>query len=97
MPERFNSPTYGPEFTRLMRAAFDEAWLQFADHERDAHLLASAIIDAVDAGVRDHRELVRRAVSTLSKTAPVRPKPANDEAAMGDTPDNAEPYDGAPM
>lgn len=70
MPEQFEAPTYGPELARLMRDAFDEAWLKFADDVRDAHearnLLASAIIDGVDAGVRDRDDLAARAVATLA-------------------------------
>jgi hypothetical protein len=70
MPTRFESVAYGPELTALMRDAFDEAWLKFADHVSDTNLtrnlLASAIIDAIDAGIRDHDAIVSHAVATFA-------------------------------
>ena len=69
MPERFEAQVYQPETTKLMRVAFDEAWLSADTIENNAtltrKLLASAIVDEVNAGVRDRETIVARALATL--------------------------------
>jgi hypothetical protein len=53
-----------------MKDAFDAAWQKCSGLNLDPllgrQLLASAIIDTVDAGERDHDELVGQAVATLT-------------------------------
>jgi hypothetical protein len=70
MPERFESEVYEPETTKLMRDAFAEARLRVKAVENDSaltyKLLASAIVDQVNAGVRDRDTIVARAVATLT-------------------------------
>jgi hypothetical protein len=70
MPERFESQAYTPETVKLMKAAFDEAWLKVRLSENDADLarklLASAILDQVNAGALDHDKIVAAAVATLA-------------------------------
>jgi hypothetical protein len=70
MPQRFESQAYAPETTKLMKAAFDEAWLKVRRGESDAELtrklLASAILDQVNAGVQDFDKIVAAAVATLA-------------------------------
>jgi hypothetical protein len=70
MPERFESRAYSPETTRLMKDAFDEARLKIRiieeDEELTRKLLASAILDQINAGVRDHEKIVAAAVATMA-------------------------------
>ena len=70
MPNRFESQAYNPEATRLMKSAFEEAWLKIKIVEQDAdltrQLLASAIIDQVNAGVQDRDKIVAAVVATLA-------------------------------
>ena len=70
MPERFESEVYGPELAKRMRDALESAASQVKASPKDVEgtrpLLASAILDSVDAGVRDHDELVAQAVATLA-------------------------------
>jgi hypothetical protein len=69
MPERFEASTYDPETVKLMNGAFDEAWLKVKGRE-DAEvvrkLLASSIVDQVNAGVRIHGTIVAAALAALS-------------------------------
>jgi hypothetical protein len=61
---------YGPELIALMGKALDCAWLRVKSKAADVELarlvMASAIIDGVDAGVREHDDLVGAAISALS-------------------------------
>lgn len=70
MLARFRSGEYGPELVRLMIDALDSAWGQTPGPPQDAELgrliMASAIIDQVDRGVRLHEELVRNATTALA-------------------------------
>ena len=70
MPERFESQAYAPETTRLMREAFDAAWLKVEQGEEDVELtrklLASAILDQVNAGASDREKIVAAAIATLA-------------------------------
>ena len=70
MPERFESQAYRPEITKLMKEAFEEAWSKIKWDEKDVELtrklVASAILDQVNAGVQDHDRIVAGAVATLA-------------------------------
>ena len=70
MPERFKSQAYAPETTRLMREAFDAAWLKVEQGEKDVELtrklLASAILDQVNAGASDREKIAAAAIATLA-------------------------------
>lgn len=69
MPARFYSGVYGPELVEMMGRAFDSAWADFAPQPANKDLarslMATAIIDAVELGTRDHENLVRRATVAL--------------------------------
>ena len=69
MPERFESQAYAPETTRLMKEAFDVAWLKVGRGEKDIELtrtlLASAILDQVNAGASDRDKIAAAAIATL--------------------------------
>ncbi len=70
MPERFEAQVYQPETTKLMKEAFDEAWLSVKPIDHDSaltsKLLASAIVDQINAGVRDRETIVARALATVT-------------------------------
>jgi hypothetical protein len=70
MPSRLGSQIYQPEVIRLMKDAFDTAWPMVKaageDAELTRYLLASAIIDQVNAGVDDSETIAARAVATLA-------------------------------
>jgi hypothetical protein len=70
MPQRFESQAYDPETTTLMKNAFDEAWRKVGAATEDAELtrklLASAILDQVNAGVLDCDKIAAAAVATLA-------------------------------
>jgi hypothetical protein len=70
MPERFESHSYAPETTRLMTDAFEEAWRKAkvgeADPELARKLLASAILDQVNAGAKDAEKIAAAALATLA-------------------------------
>ena len=70
MPERFESQAYRPEITKLMKEAFEEAWSKIKWDEKDVELtrklVASAILDQVNAGVQDQDRIVAGAVATLA-------------------------------
>jgi hypothetical protein len=69
MPTRFYSGVYEPELVVTMGRAFDSAWADFAPQPANKDLarslMATAIIDAVEVGTRDHENLVRRATLAL--------------------------------
>jgi hypothetical protein len=68
--ESFVRGEYGPELILLMSHALDTAWDQVGKNNADAELarlvMASAIIDNVDLGVRGEDELVTAAIAALS-------------------------------
>jgi hypothetical protein len=70
MPERFESQAYSPETTKLMKDAFSEARLKTKIIEKDTELtrklLASAILDQINAGVLDREKIVAVAIATLA-------------------------------
>jgi hypothetical protein len=78
MPERFHSGAYDPESTVLMGDALDSAWRDFAPRPKNEvlarSLMASAIIEAVEAGERDKVGLVRSATVALMAAVKVDPK-----------------------
>jgi hypothetical protein len=78
MPERFHSGAYDPELTVLMGAALDSAWSDFAPRPKNEvlarSLMASAIIEAVEAGERNRNTLVRKATVALMAAVKVDPK-----------------------
>jgi hypothetical protein len=70
MPDRFESSIFSAELTDLMKDAFNEAWSQadLIDRDRELmrHMLATAIIDEVKAGIRDRDEIVAAVVSVVA-------------------------------
>ena len=70
MPERFDSGAYDPETTKLMRAALDAAWAQIEDKQSDPELtrllLASSIIDQIEAGLIDTGTIAAGALEALA-------------------------------
>lgn len=70
MPGRFESQAYRPETTKLMKEAFEEAWSKIKRDDEDEalarKLVASAILDQVNAGVQDRDRIVAGAVATLA-------------------------------
>jgi hypothetical protein len=94
MPERFLSGAYDPELTVLMGAALDSAWSDFAPRPKNEvlarSLMASAIIEAVEAGERNKAALVRKATVALMAAVKVdpklleRPAPVETPHAAGD-------------
>jgi hypothetical protein len=75
MPQRFESRRYDPEIIKLMKTALESAWEMVRIPPKSAELarlvLASAIIDAVDAGVRECEQLAGRALAALAAAARV--------------------------
>ena len=65
----FAQGEYGPELVRLMTEALESAWRQVRPLVKDVELgrlvLASAIIEQVDLGVRVHEDLVATARKAL--------------------------------
>jgi hypothetical protein len=70
MPERFESPVYKPETTKLMKDAFDEVWPKIKIIENDRELTrglsASAFLDQVHAGADNLKTIAACAVATLA-------------------------------
>jgi hypothetical protein len=70
MPQRFESQFYTAETTRLMKDAFEAARRKVELVENNPgltdQLLASAIIDQVNAGVRELETIVAGAVATMA-------------------------------
>ena len=70
MPERFEADVFSPGANKLMRQAFEAAWQNARLIEHDAaltrQLLASVIIDQVNAGVQDQDQIVTAALAALA-------------------------------
>jgi hypothetical protein len=70
MPDRFESNVFDPATTALMKAALEIALLKRkpsrADEAKTRTLLASAIIDQVNAGERNRETIVDKAIATLA-------------------------------
>jgi len=81
MPERFNSGAYDPELIKLMSAAVNAAWDAFEPRPRNEplakSLMASAVIENVEAGVNDRETLVRRATIALIAAIKIDPAELN--------------------
>jgi len=79
MPSRFTSGAYDPELVKVMGASLEAAWAKFDPPPKDRDLarlhLASTIIEAVEAGVREPETLVQNAGDSL--TAAMAPSVAN--------------------
>jgi hypothetical protein len=81
MPSRFTSGAYDPELVKEMSQAFDRAWGDFAPRPKNEELarslMASAIIETVEAGKRDQDDLARGATLALMKAIKINPKLLN--------------------
>jgi hypothetical protein len=70
MPQRFESKVFSPDANRLMKEAFEAAWLKATlidgNWEMTRRLLASAIIDQVNAGAQDCNQIVSVALAALA-------------------------------
>jgi hypothetical protein len=73
MLSRLTSGEYGPDLVELMSEALDSAWRQVRRPPRDAELarliMAAAILEQVDAGVRVRDELIGGAAKALAAAA----------------------------
>jgi hypothetical protein len=74
----FTFGAYGAAIVNLMDSAMDKAWADFEPLPKNRglarSLMASAIIEAVEAGKRDHDVLVRKATVTLIAAIKVDPE-----------------------
>jgi hypothetical protein len=70
VPERFESNVFDPATTSLMKAALEAALLKCmpsrADEAKTRTLLATAIIDQVNAGAWNRDKIVANALATLA-------------------------------
>src|ERR1700722_11573079 len=70
MPERFDSGVFEPELAKLMKDAFANALAKVhvapEDREAASHHIAGAIVEKVNAGVRDSEQLTAGAVVGLA-------------------------------
>jgi hypothetical protein len=70
MPQRFEANIFSPGATKLMQDAFEAAWLKARPVEHDIkltrQLLASAIIDQVNAGALDPDHIATLALAALA-------------------------------
>jgi hypothetical protein len=100
MPERFESRRYDPELIKLMKVALERAWDKVRNPPKSAELarlvLASAIIDAVDAGVRECEQLAAKALAALAAAARVTNEKLELHGEAGAFPDEVPetPNDG---
>ena len=73
MLSRFASGEYGPDLVALMTEALEIAWRQVANPPPDTELarliMAGAILEQVDAGVRKRDELIAGAAKALAAAA----------------------------
>jgi hypothetical protein len=87
MPSRFHSGAYDPELVKMMGDALDSAWARFnsppKNDELAKGLMASAIIEAVEAGERLPEPLADRAERAL------RAAIKEDAKALGARPSRA--------
>jgi hypothetical protein len=70
MPERFEADVFSPGANKLMKEALETAWQKARLIEYDEpltrQLLASAIIDQVNAGAYDQEQIVTAALAALA-------------------------------
>ena len=78
MPSRFESGVYDPEIVKTMSAALADAWARFdpppGDVELARELLATAIIEGVEAGGIEPRKLADRAAAALRAAIAIEPR-----------------------
>jgi len=90
MPQRFESRRYDPEIIKLMKTALESAWEMVRIPPKSAELarlvLASAIIDAVDAGVRECEQLAARGIAALAAAARVTNEKLELKSKLGAIP-----------
>jgi hypothetical protein len=83
MPERFASDAYNPETTKLMGEAFEKAWADFQPRPKNESLarslMATAIIEAVAAGVVGRDALTRAATVGLMSAIKADPDALNPD------------------
>jgi hypothetical protein len=76
--EESSAGVYYPEIVRMMGNALDAAWKEFKPTPKNGDLarrvMASAIIEGIEAGKRDHDVLVRKATVTLMAAIRVDPE-----------------------
>jgi hypothetical protein len=81
MPSRFTSGAYAPELVKTMSDAFERAWGDFAPRPQNEQLakwlMASAIIETLEAGKPEPDDLVRCATVALIKAIKIDPKLLN--------------------
>jgi hypothetical protein len=87
MPARFE--TYSHAKARLMKDALEAAWLRCrcsrADEAKIMTLLASAIVDQVNAGKWDRQRIVDAALASLAVASIYFPPPPLHAAAAAAT------------
>lgn len=70
MRSRLTSGEYGPDLVALMSEALESAWRQIPKAPRDAELarlvMAGAILEQIDAGVRVRDDLIAGAANALA-------------------------------
>ena len=70
MPKRFDSGVFEPELAKLMKDAFSHAWAKVhvvpEDSEAASHHIAGAIVEMVNAGMRDSDQLTAGALVALA-------------------------------
>jgi hypothetical protein len=70
MPQRFEANIFSPGAAKLMQEAFEAAWQKQpsidGNRELTRQLLASAIIDQVNAGAQDRDQIAAAALATLA-------------------------------
>jgi hypothetical protein len=76
--EESSAGIYYPEMLRVMGDALDAAWKEFKPTPKNEDLarlvMASAIIEGIEAGKRDHDVLVRKATVTLMAAIKIDPE-----------------------
>src|SRR5579862_5438579 len=77
-PRFVTSGAYGTKIVNLMGAAMDKAWADFEPLPKNKglarSLMASAITEAIEANVREHEVLVRKATVTLMAAIKLDPE-----------------------
>jgi hypothetical protein len=70
MPKRFDAGIFEPELAKLMKSALQAALTRIRVTQEDEsaakHHLAGVIVEVVSLGVRDHEEIVAKALVSLA-------------------------------
>ena len=94
MPSRFTSGAYDPELVKIMSQALDRAWGDFEPRPKNQDLarslMASAIIEAIEAGEHEEDALLRKATVTLMKAIKVDPDLLNARAPSAGEADSSD-------